>query len=737
VRAHQQATVADLGQSALTGPELDTLLEEAAELVARILAVPYCEILELQPYSQRLKLVAGVGWPEGTVGSATIGAGGGTYANHTLSTDLPTVVENLAAEKRFEASELIHERQVVSGISVIIHGREQPFGLLRVYTSSRRLFNKDDVNFLEAVANILAAAVERQHVEEALRLSRDQVAIILEGVADGISATDAEGRLIYVNKMAAQLSSYSTAQILPDAPVPEIWQKYEVLDELGQPFPSSQLPNQSVLRGEPNTSTIVRFREIASGEERWLNVKARPVLDEEGKVALAVTIVQDITELKRAELSQRVLAEAGKLLAAAPNYEERLQALAQSLVPSLGDWCAVNMVEADQTIRLAGAAHADPAKTALIYDLAYRWPSTFDDQQGTPAALRTGQSQYYPDISEALLVSLSRNPEHLQGLRELGYKSVIITPLKVDEQVIGGLTLVAAESGRRYDVATLGLVEELARRATLALENARLYEEAQRLNAELEQRVLKRTAALQAINTKLKQEIAERKRTQAELAEVQRRLTESREAERVRLAQDLHDGPVQELYGVSFRLSGLKEALPDEAEQNGLAAVQSTIQQVIQSLRATFSELRPPALAPFGLEKALRSHAEQFQIAHPELEINLKLTPDGQVLPEPVRLALFRIYQEALNNVLRHAEAKKIWIRLMLEATQAILEIQDDGLGFKATQRWIELARQGHLGLIGMVERAEAIGGELQVVSAPGAGTTIRVVAPRPEAIQN
>ncbi|HXV44633.1 MAG TPA: PAS domain S-box protein [Anaerolineae bacterium] len=306
VRAHQQAAVADLGQSALTGPELDILLQEAAELIARILAVPYCEILELHPYSQRLELVAGVGWPEGTVGSATISAGGGTYANHTLSTDLPTVVENLAAEKRFEASGLIHERQVVSGISVIIHGREQPFGLLRVYTSSRRLFNKDDVNFLEAVANILAAAVERQHVEEALRLSRDQVAIILEGVADGISATDAEGRLIYANKMAAQLSSYSTAQILPDAPVPEIWQKYEVLDELGQPFPGSQLPNQSVLRGEPNPSTIVRFREIATGEERWLNVKARPVLDEKGEVALAVTIVQDITELKRAELSQRV-----------------------------------------------------------------------------------------------------------------------------------------------------------------------------------------------------------------------------------------------------------------------------------------------------------------------------------------------------------------------------------------------------------------------------------------------
>jgi signal transduction histidine kinase len=519
--------------------------------------------------------------------------------------------------------------------------------------------------------------------------------------------------------------------------VPEIWQKYEVLDELGQSFSSSQLPDQSVLQGEPNPSVIVRFREIATGEERWLNVKARPIFNEAGEVALAVTIVQDITDLKRAELSQRVLAEAGKLLAAAPNYEERLQALAQSLVPSLGDWCAVNVIEADQSIRLAAAMHADPAKTGLIYELARRWPVTFNDHAGTPEALRTGQPEYFPDISDSLLVSLSHNPEHLQGLRELGFKSVIIVPLKVNEQVIGGLTLVAAESGRRYDLVTLDVVKELARRATLALENARLYEEAQRLNAELEQRVLKRTAALQAINNKLKQEIAERQRTQAELAEVQRRLTESREAERVRLAQDLHDGPVQELYGVSFRLSGLKATLPDETEQNDLAAAQNTIQQVIQSLRATFSELRPPTLAPFGLEKAIRSHAERFQNTHPELEIKLKLTPDGQALPEPVRLALFRIYQEALNNVLRHAEAKKIGVRFTLEATQAILEIQDDGLGFKTTQRSIELARQGHLGLIGMAERAEAIGGELQVISAPGAGTTIQVMVPRPEATQN
>jgi PAS domain S-box-containing protein len=734
VRARQQAAVANFGQLALTKLEVSTLQEEAAELVTHILAVPYCEILELRPDGQTLELCAGVGWPEGVVGQATVEAGSETYAGYTLSTDLPTIVEDLADEKRFKDSGLIHGEKVVSGISVIIHRREQPFGLLRVHTVARRVFIKDDVNFLEAVANILAAAVEHQQAEEALRLSRDQLAIILEGVADSISAIDPAGHVIYANEAAARLSDYPSVSALPEIPLAEVGQKFEILDELGHSLSLVQLPSRLALQGEPNPTAIIRFREITTGVERWLNVKSKPVFDEHGEVALAVNVVQDITELKRAELSQRVLAEAGKLLAASPNYEKRLQALAQSLVPTLGDWCAINIVEADQSIRLAAAAHADPAKTALIYELARRWPVAPNDSSGTPAALRSGRPEYYPDVSDSLLASLSRSPEHLQGLRELGYKSVIIMPLRVDDHSIGGLTLVVAESGRRYDAATLGLVEELARRATLALENARLYDEAQRLNAELEKRVLLRTAALQTMNTQLKDEIIERKRTQAELAEVQRRLMESREAERVHLAQELHDGPVQELYGASFRLGALKEALLDETKLNDLAATQITIQQVIQTLRAMFSELRPPALAPFGLEKAIRSHAERFQTEHPELEVTLELMPDGQALPEPVRLALFRIYQEALNNVLRHAEANAVWIRFTLETAQAILEVQDNGHGFKVPQRWLELARQGHLGLVGISERTEAIGGELKIISTPGAGTTIRVVVSRPEA---
>jgi PAS domain S-box-containing protein len=226
------------------------------------------------------------------------------------------------------------------------------------------------------------------------------------------------------------------------------------------------------------------------------------------------------------------------------------------------------------------------------------------------------------------------------------------------------------------------------------------------------------------------EDITEQKQMEAELAEVQRRLMESREAERLHLAQELHDGPLQDLHSMSFRLGELEAVLSTEASLGQMVATQATLQQVIQTLRSICGELRPPALAPFGLEKAIRSHAERFQKAYPELKIRLDLMPDGQTLPEQTRLTLFRIYQQALNNVNRHARASQVTIRLKLEPEQIILEIEDNGCGFKMPIRRVELARQGHLGLVGAVERAEAIGGYLKIISAPGEGTLIQAIVP-------
>jgi PAS domain S-box-containing protein len=227
------------------------------------------------------------------------------------------------------------------------------------------------------------------------------------------------------------------------------------------------------------------------------------------------------------------------------------------------------------------------------------------------------------------------------------------------------------------------------------------------------------------------EDITPRKEMEAELAEVQRRLAQSRELERLRLAQELHDGPLQEVIGINYQLKALENHDNEVYNLNELQTIEKTLDRLAETLRDIAGQLRPPALAPYGLEKAIRSHAEQFIGRHPEIDFVLRLAQDRQTLSNETRLALFRIYQEACTNIIRHSGAKTVWVRFLMDDDYAVLEIQDNGGGFYPPGRWIELAREGHLGLLGAIERAEAVGGRLDIETQPGQGTLIRAVVPR------
>ncbi len=226
------------------------------------------------------------------------------------------------------------------------------------------------------------------------------------------------------------------------------------------------------------------------------------------------------------------------------------------------------------------------------------------------------------------------------------------------------------------------------------------------------------------------EEITDRKQIEAELEEVRHRLMRSRENERLRLAQELHDDPLQDIIALSFQAQALEGSIANQEDLEQIRSMQKTLEGVATHLRAIAGELRPPSLAPFGLEKAIELHIEFFQKQHPDLALKVLLSQDGQRLPEDLRLGLYRIYQELLNNILKHSQATKVWVRFFLDEERAVLEIQDDGNGFNVPRRWLALARGNHMGLIGARERAEALGGKLEIESSPGKGTLIRAVVP-------
>ncbi len=167
VRARQQAVVAELGQHALAGTDHSILMNEIVALVAQTLEVEYCKILALLPDGNALLLQAGVGWKEGLVGQATVGTGE-SEAGYALLSKVPVIVEDLQTETRF-SEPLLHDHGVVSGMSVIIPGQDQPFGVLGAHATTRRIFTQDDINFLQAVANVLAAAIKHHQSEETIR----------------------------------------------------------------------------------------------------------------------------------------------------------------------------------------------------------------------------------------------------------------------------------------------------------------------------------------------------------------------------------------------------------------------------------------------------------------------------------------------------------------------------------------------------------------------------------------
>lgn len=231
------------------------------------------------------------------------------------------------------------------------------------------------------------------------------------------------------------------------------------------------------------------------GSLHWIEGRGRVVRDEQGTVVGMVGVSVDITRRKLEEEAQRFLAEAGALLGSSLDYEETLRRVARLAVSSVGgvplaDWCTVHIREEDGTVRTLAVEHVDPSKVQLAAELNRKYPQDPRAETGVPEVIRSGRPEIYPEIPDELLVQAARDEEHLAILRSLGVRSVLIVPMSVGSRTLGAITFVSAESGRQYGQADLAFVEDLARRAALAVENSRLFEAKKEVAQKLQEGLL-------------------------------------------------------------------------------------------------------------------------------------------------------------------------------------------------------------------------------------------------------
>jgi PAS domain S-box-containing protein len=378
-----------------------------------------------------------------------------------------------------EDLERLRSLGVTSAAIVPLRARGRRLGSLTLIATTRsgRRFDDEDLEFARVLAGRAALALDNAGLYSELETIEAQLTVALSTLAEAVTVQHAEGALIYANEAAARMLGFASAQELLATPVHEIVSKYETTREDGSQLRLVDLPGRQVMAGETPDPLVTHTIDRETGAEGWRVTKASGVYDRDGRVKLVVNVIEDITEVKRAEMSQRLLARAGELLSSSLDYERTLQQIAELAVPQLADWCAVSMPDGHGLITTVAVAHVDPQKIEFARRIGERYPTPADAPSGTAQVLRDGVSQVANEITDEMLAAVAHDDEHLELLLAVGMRAGLVVPMSAAGENVGALSLISAESRRRFGPADVELAEELARRAGVAVENARLYAE--------------------------------------------------------------------------------------------------------------------------------------------------------------------------------------------------------------------------------------------------------------------
>ena len=294
-RIHQQEVVADLGQQALGTDDLNQLMHDASVAVAETLDNEYAKVLELLPGGDEVFLRQGVGWQEGLVGNATVPTDLDSQAGYTLITEEPVIVDDLRTEKRFSGPDLLTDHGVVSGISVIIGSIEEPWGVLGTHTMAEREFTNHDANFVQSVANVLAAAIDRADKEQRLRESETQLDVASKAGSIGLWTWDIKENIVTADEYLVESYGMDPEVVATGAPMEDF---YEPIHEDDTEQTWEQLERAVEEIGELDVEYRVRD---ATGDITWIVARGEVEYDDDGEPVRVNGAISDITERKERE----------------------------------------------------------------------------------------------------------------------------------------------------------------------------------------------------------------------------------------------------------------------------------------------------------------------------------------------------------------------------------------------------------------------------------------------------
>lgn len=299
-----------------------------------------------------------------------------------------------------------------------------------------------------------------------------EFAALLEALGEAVVVRDCEGRFVYANRTALASLGH---QSLAGAPLEAVLDRYIVRDEQGREVGASTLPSIRVLQtGERSDPVLLQVTDRESGEVSWRRLSSSPLRDSDGKMIAVVTVIEDMTAVKAAEVHTRILAESGRQLSASLDYEQTLQNVARAALPGLADWCLVELVE-DSVRRHVVVDHVDARMRGIAARMRALEPATPTAQSALRRVLSSGESVLVREVSDEHLQRVAVSPEQLELYRRLQIRSAIVVPMRVPGRIIGAMSFFTSSSGRRFSDGDLGVAEQLARRAAVAVENARLY----------------------------------------------------------------------------------------------------------------------------------------------------------------------------------------------------------------------------------------------------------------------